>query len=134
MLGVEVQLSAYTKACYGGVAVKTRRVSMNKVRYKRAGSCQARYGHGVDPITGLPASTARVRRGARRPAVRSSAVRGGLHYLRDSRAGRVAGRRGGALAGAPRRSWLRHGGCAVTIKSDTSTIVIRYKIDDHDHG
>ena len=82
MLGVEVQLSAYTKACYGGVAVKTRRVSTNKVRYKRAGSCQARYG----------SSTAR-------GAATSRAVRGGLHYLRDSRAGRVAGR--GALAGAP---------------------------------
>ena len=68
MLGVEVQLSAYTKACYGGVAVKTRRVSTNKVRYKRAGSCQARYG----------SSTAR-------GAATSRAVRGGLHYLRDSR-------------------------------------------------
>lgn len=98
MLGVEVQLSAYTKACYGGVAVKTRRVSTNKVRYKRAGSCRARYGqHGYGSSTARGAATSR-------------AVRGGLHYLRDSRAGRVAGR--GALAGAP-GSWLRLArGCA----------------------
>ena len=108
MLGVEVQLSAYTKACYGGVAVKTRRVSTNKVRYKRAGSCQARYG----------SSTAR-------GAATSRAVRGGLHYLRDSRAGRVAGRARGALAGAPAARGCATERCAITIKSDTSTIVIR---------
>ena len=116
MLGVEVQLSAYTKACYGGVAVKTRRVSTNKVRYKRAGSCQARYG----------SSTAR-------GAATSRAVRGGLHYRRDSRAGRVAGRGARSRARLPLVA-ARHGGCAITIKSDTSTIVIRYKIDDLDRG